>query len=168
MDSPARFLLTIGGILLVGLLTATLGRRSFLPRVTLLLIFGVILGKDVLNLISPLYFDHFEVIADMALLMVGFLLGGKLTADYLEAAAGKVLWISISAAVLSAATVCLGLMWIGVSLPVAILLGCIASATAPAAVFDVVVESKEQSSFSKLLLSVVAIDDIWALVLFAF
>lgn len=168
MDSPARFLLTIGGILLAGLLTSTLGRRSFLPRVTLLLIFGVVIGREMLDLISPVYFEHFEIITDMALLMVGFLIGGKLTSDYLKSSSGVILWISISAAVVTAVIVCLGLWCIGVAKEVAILLGCISAATAPAAVFDVVNESEQQGKFSRLLLSIVALDDIWALVLFGF
>ncbi len=50
---------------------------------------------------------------------------------------------------------------------IAILLGCIASATAPAAVLDVVTESNYKGPFRDLLLSVVTLDDAWALVLFA-
>ena len=60
----------------------------------------------------------------------------------------------------------LGLIWAGVTREIAILLGCIASATAPAAVLDVVKESGAKGPFSQLLLSIVAIDDAWALVLF--
>ena len=60
MQSSSEFLLTIGSLLLLGLLTSTLGQRSFLPRVTLLLIFGVIIGKDMLDIIPPLFFDRFR------------------------------------------------------------------------------------------------------------
>ena len=42
IQSVSQFLLALGGILLLGLLTDTLGRRTHLPRVTLLLIFGII------------------------------------------------------------------------------------------------------------------------------
>ena len=38
MESNYQFLLTVGGILLLGLLTSTIGRRTPLPRVTLLLL----------------------------------------------------------------------------------------------------------------------------------
>lgn len=145
MQSSAQFLLTIGGILLLGLMTATLGKRSPLPRVTLLLIFGIIIGREVLNIVPELFFEQFEIIANMALLMVGFLLGCRLTLDSLKKSAGHVLWISICAAVLTTLIVSLGLIWVGVSLEVAILLGCIASATAPAAVLDVVMESGNQT-----------------------
>lgn len=167
MQSSAQFLLALGGILLLGLVTSTLGQRSFLPRVTLLLIFGAIIGKDMLDIIPSIFFDRFKIIAEMALLMVGFLLGGKLTIKSLRQSAGKVLWISISAAVVTTLIVSLGLIWAGVSREVAILLGCIASATAPAAILDVVIESNNKTQFRDLLLSIVALDDIWALVLFS-
>ncbi len=167
MQSTSQFLLTLGGILLLGLVTSTLGRRSFLPRVTLLLIFGVIIGKEVIDVVPSAFIKHFEIIADMALLMVGFLLGGKLTTDSLKKSAGKVLWISIGAAIVTATIVSLGLIWAGVSKEIAILLGCIASATAPAAVLDVVIETDDKTPFRDILLSIVALDDIWALVLFA-
>ena len=162
----SQFLLTLGGFLLLGLLTSTLGRYTFLPRVTLLLIFGIIIGREMLDIIPPMFLDHFDIIANMALLMVGFLLGGKLTRDSLEQSARKVLCISISAAVITTTVVSFGLILLGVSIEVAILLGCIASATAPAAVMDVVMESNEQSPFKELLLSIVALDDVWALLLF--
>ena len=166
MQSTSQFLIALGGILLLGLLTDVLGRRTHLPRVTLLLIFGVIIGKDLLDIIPSVFSDRFEIIADMALLMVGFLLGGRLTAATLKNSAGQILWISISAAIVTTVMVSLGLVWIGVSEEIAILLGCIASATAPAAVLDVVTESGYKGRFSELLLSVVSLDDVWALLLF--
>ena len=167
MQSVSQFLIALGGILLLGLVTDTLGRRTHLPRVTLLLIFGVIIGKDLLDIIPSVFSDRFEIIADMALLMVGFLLGGKFTAGALSKSAGQILWISISAAIVTTIIVGSGLIWIGVSKEIAILLGCIAAATAPAAVLDVVTESNYKGPFSDLLLSIVALDDAWALLLFA-
>ncbi|MDD3814206.1 MAG: cation:proton antiporter [Desulfocapsaceae bacterium] len=166
MEASSQFLLTIGGILLLGLLTSTLARRTFLPRVTLLLIFGIVIGKEALDIIPQLFSDHFKIIADMTLVMVGFLLGGKLTKASLRESAGKVFWISLCATVAATLAVSFGLIWIGVSQDIAILLGCIASATAPAAVLDVTAEANIKGKFTNLLLSIVALDDVWALVLF--
>jgi len=166
MQPSSQFLLTLGAILLLGLVTSTLGHRSFLPRVTLLLIFGVIIGKEMLDIIPPVFSDRFEIISNMALLMVGFLLGGKLTIASLRQSVSKVLWISISAALVTTIIVSLGLIWVGVPKEIAILLGCIASATAPAAILDVVIETGYKTPFRRLLLSIVALDDVWALVLF--
>jgi NhaP-type Na+/H+ or K+/H+ antiporter len=166
MEASSQFLLTIGGILLLGLLTSTLARRTFLPRITLLLIFGILIGKEALDIIPPVFSDHFKIIADMTLVMVGFLLGGKLTMTSLRKLAGKVFWISICASLTTAIIVSLGLIWVGVPDVIAILLGCIASATAPEAVLDVASEANIKGKFTNLLLSIVALDDVWALVIF--
>ena len=71
--------------------------------------------------------------------MVGFLLGGKLTRKSLQGYKRKVFWISISAAVITALFVSLSLIALHVSIEIAVILGCIASATAPAAVLDFVI-----------------------------
>jgi len=168
MQTSHQFLLTLGGVLLLGLLTHTLGHRTFLPRVTLLLIFGAVIGEELLDIIPVVFADRFEIIADIALVMVGFLLGGKLTKGSLINSASKVLWISISAAVITTFIVSMGLILFGVTTEIAILLGCIASATAPAAILDITIESDYSSPFKDLLLSIVALDDVWALVLFGF
>ena len=165
-DLSSQFLLTLGGILLIGLLFSTVAQRSFLPRATLLLIFGAIIGKEMLNLIPALFTRHFDLIADMTLLMVGFLLGGKLTASSLRDHSVRSFAISLSAALIPAGIVCAGMIAMGVTIEIAMLLGCFAAATAPAAIFDVVEESGVKSRFSELLLLIVVLDDVWALLLF--
>lgn len=167
MDNGFQFLLSIGGILLFGQLISTLGQRTFLPRVTLLLLFGIFIGEESLNLIPQLFQDQFEIIAKITLLMVGFLIGGKLTKSSLKHRVNKILWISISSAIVTAGIVFLCLKLLRTPTELAILVGCIASATAPAATLDVVMESNDKSSFSNLLISIVALDDAWALMLFA-
>lgn len=167
LEADSIFLLTVGGILLFGLITATLGRQKYLPRVTLLIIFGLLIGKQGMDIIPVMFSERFELITDMALLMIGFLLGGKLTKKSLRHSLSKVLWISISAATLTTIVVSVGLVLLGVPKEIAILLGCIASATAPSAVMDVVLESNYKGPFKNRLLSIVALDDAWALILFA-
>jgi len=167
MESAYQFLLSLGGIFLIGQAVSTLGHRTFLPRVTLLLLFGVIIGKQGFNIIPALFSQQFEIIAEMTLLMVGFLIGGKLTKDSLSLGINKILWISISTAVFTAVIVSAALVWAGLPIELSIILGCIASATAPAATLDVVMESNDKGPFSNLLISIVALDDAWALMLFA-
>jgi Kef-type K+ transport system membrane component KefB len=166
INSNAVFLLALGSILLLGLLASFIGHRTFLPRVTLLLIVGIAFGNEGLGIIPPVISDKFGIIAEMALLMVGFLLGGKLTRDSLDGVLHHSLYISLCAAVITALVVGLGLLIFGVRVEVAIILGCIASATAPAAILDIVNESESMGRFKNLLLSIVALDDAWALMLF--
>ena len=167
MDSTAQILLTLGGILLLGLATDVLGQRTFLPRVTLMLLFGMLIGPGMLDLVPAMVADRFELIASMALLMVGFLLGGRLTRENLQRSGREIISISITTVMVTALVVFLGLFIVGVPLEIAILLGCIASATAPAATVDIVLESGYTGRFADLLLAVVALDDAWGLIIFS-
>jgi NhaP-type Na+/H+ or K+/H+ antiporter len=95
MPDSALFLITVGGLLLIGLFASNLAKRTFLPRVTILLILGVFIGQSGIHLIPDSFNQHFSLIADMTLLMVGFLLGGKITQRSLKGSAKEALLISI-------------------------------------------------------------------------
>lgn len=167
MHQTAEILLSIGGIMLLGLVTDLLGRRTFLPRVTLLLLFGMIIGPSLLNLLPDIFISRFELIANIALIMVGFLIGGKLSRNLFKSLGKELIWVSLGAVIGTVSIVSLALIVAGVSAEIAILFGCIATATAPAATLDVVEESKVKGHFARLLISIVALDDAWGLILFS-
>jgi Kef-type K+ transport system membrane component KefB len=167
MDDVAITLITLGVVLLLGLVTDALGRHSPLPRVTLLLIFGFLIGPSALDLLPALGEKWFRVVANMALVMVGFLLGEKITLSSMRQHGRLVLWISIASVVGTAVVVLVGLLLIGVRLDIALLLAGIAPATAPAATADVVHEARADGRFARTLLGIVAVDDAWGLILFS-
>ena len=165
--NPAEFLLTLGAILLAGLAIDLLGKKTFLPRVTLLLLFGMVIGREMLDVIPDFLTERFELISNMALLMIGFLLGGKLTKDTLKKSGKTIITVSIFAAVMTTFMVTAGLLIAGTAIEIAIIIGCIASATAPAATADTVLSSGKETPFSRILISIVALDDAWGLILFS-
>lgn len=167
MEQSAGIFFSLGAIFLLGLATDYLGRRTFLPRVTLLLALGVVVGDEVLGFIPSGLTDLFQLITVITLLMVGFVLGGKLDVKAIRADGKHLLWISLCASLGTTLVVGTALTLIGVHHGIAILLGCIAAATAPAATVDTTLEWGGDTRFSRLLLMIVAIDDIWALVLFS-
>jgi AhpD family alkylhydroperoxidase len=73
MDIPE--LLIIGVILLVGYFAHALCKKTKIPRVTVLLILGIISGPSVLNIIPHQISTWFPSITHMTLAMVSFLLG---------------------------------------------------------------------------------------------
>ncbi|UCF71911.1 MAG: cation:proton antiporter [Deltaproteobacteria bacterium] len=167
MNDTAKTLITLGVLLLIGLVTDTIGRRTRLPRVTLLLIFGFAIGPAGLDFLSPSEGKWFSVIADMALVMIGFLLGEKLTLSSLRQHGKFVLWLSVCEVVGTALVVLVGLILIGVQIDIALLLAGIAAATDPAATTDVVHETKADGVFARTLLGIVAVDDAWGLIVFS-
>ncbi len=167
LDGSALVLLSLGVIFLLGLATDQLGKRTFLPRVTSLLILGTLVGPAVLDLIPDVLVNRFDLITEITLLMIGFLLGGRLTVGSIRKMGSPLLWISLLAALGAALAVFAGLLVAGLPLGLALLLGCIAAATDPVATVDVVTESASRSAFAKLLMSIVAVDDAWALIIFS-
>ena len=78
-QKATRGMFVLGLLFLAGLVTDELGRRTPLPRVTLLLLVGLVAGPSVLDLLPDLGAAWFPTVTHMALLMVGFLLGGTFT-----------------------------------------------------------------------------------------
>ena len=168
MTEAARILLSLGSVLLLGVATDAIGRHTPLPRVTLLLIFGFLIGPEYLNLLPDEFVELFDLTADIALVMVGFLLGGQFTLAAIREHGRRILWISVFAVLITAAVVFAALLPLGVGFSLALLFAGIAPATAPAATVDVVREAKAEGPFTRTLLGVVALDDAWGLILFSF
>lgn len=159
-------LITLGSLLLVGLLADTVGRRTRLPRVTLLILFGLFIGRAGFNLLPPDIQAWYEFLATAALSMVAFLLGGRLSKPALVAHGVEIIAISIAVVLATSLLVASGLWLAGMPFPLALILGSIATATAPAAVGDVVRQSRAKGPFTQILLGIVAVDDAWGLILF--
>ncbi len=167
MDNLAIIFLTIGVLLLLGVVTDFIGQRTRLPRVTLLLVFGILIGPSGLSLLPDISRQWFPFISHLALVMVGFLLGEKLTLSRLREHGHSVITISLSVVVMTAVLVFFGLWLLGYSIEIALLFAAIATATAPAATADVVQELRAKGRFTDTLLGIVAIDDAWGLILFS-
>jgi Kef-type K+ transport system membrane component KefB len=166
LTGEAHILLALGGILLLAIAADLLGRKTYLPRVALLVALGVAAGPAGLDLLPARLTDSFELITNIALVMVGFLLGGRLTKTSLAASGLQCIWISITAAVGTAIVVSASLVMFGAPIDLALILGSIAAATAPASTVDTALESGAKGPFATLLLMVVALDDAWGLILF--
>jgi len=168
MENTGTILLTLGAILFLGFATDELGRRTRLPRVTLLLVFGMIIGPSAGDLLPEISYHWLPLITEIALLMVGFLLGEKLSMAKMNSNGRYVFAISIGATLCTAIIVTLGLFLVGLSVGIAVLLGAIATATAPAATVDVIDQLQLNNKFVDTLEGVVAVDDAWGLLLFSF
>jgi Kef-type K+ transport system membrane component KefB len=161
-------LISLGCIFLAALAFDAIGRRTRLPRVTLLLVFGFATGPSGLNALPEITGAWFPAVADIALLMIGFLLGGRLTRSELREHGRQVIGVSIAVVTATFVVVASGLFAIGgTPIITGLLLAAIATATDPAAVMDVVHESRADSPFARRLLSIVAVDDVWGLIVFS-
>lgn len=160
-------LIAVGVLFLAGLALDWFGHIVHVPRVTLLILLGTLLGPPVLDLL-PLAVDGAEdLFAPTALTMVAFLLGGALERDTLIKHGREIVIVSLTVVFFSVAIVTFGLFLTGVPLAFALLLGGLSCATDPAATQDVVGQSGKTGRFTTNLLGIVAIDDAWGLLVFS-
>ncbi len=174
-------LITLSLCLIAGLMLSRLAKKASLPAVTAYLIAGLILGPFCLGLLkvpglgfaSLEAVEGFSIVSQVALGFIAFAIGNEFRLSQLKTMGRQAVTIGILQAVLTTVVVdivliCLHLAFPHIlTLPVAITLGAIASATAPAATLMVVRQYKAEGPLTKLLLLVVAIDDAVGLVLFS-
>ena len=176
-----EYLLTIGIAMFAGLFISRLTARFNLPDVTSYLVAGILVGPLCLGRlgIPGLGFSSFEfvdsmsLICDTALGFIAFSIGNEFRISALRKTGRQATIIAILQA-LSATLMVDGVLlvlhlFLGEKLPVStcIILGAIATATAPAATRMVVNQYKAKGPLTDILLPVVAIDDAVGLVVFA-
>ena len=167
--------------LIGGLMLSRLTKLVHLPTVTAYLIAGLLLGPFCLGALklpglgfnSLAQVEGLSIITQTALGFIAFTIGNEFRLSQLKATGAKAITIGIFQAVFTTILVDIVLIALHlcfphiISLPCAIILGAIASATAPAATLMVVRQYKAEGPLTKLLLLVVAIDDAVGLVLFS-
>lgn len=177
------FVLSIA--LFAGLLLSRLAKLVQLPAVTAYLVAGVLIGPfcigalgrlmgvSWLGFVSMESAESFSLISDVALGFIAFSIGNEFRMKDLKEIGKTATVIGVLQAVFTTLVVDAALVGLHFlipdvfPLPAAIVLGAVASATAPAATLMVVKQYKAKGPVTKTLLPVVALDDAVGLVLFA-
>ena len=176
-----KILLSVSVALLAGLLMTRLFKRFKLPSVTAYLVAGVLIGPYCIGAlgINGLGFDShgsveaLSLISEVALAFIAFSIGNEFRLNDLKKTGKQAFVIGVLQAVGALLIVDLALIAVHfimpnkLSIPQAITLGAIATATAPAATLMVVRQYKAKGPLTKLLLPIVALDDAVGLVAFA-
>ncbi len=174
-------LLCLALAIFAGLMLSRLAKLVKLPAVTAYLVAGIIIGPFLLGSLkieglgftSQENLEKFSIISDVALGFIAFSIGNEFRLAQLKTIGKQATVIGIFQAVFTTLVVDVALIAISLifpnilPLPVAIILGAIASATAPAATLMVVRQYKAKGSVTDVLLPVVALDDAVGLVLFS-
>lgn len=161
-------LLSIAIIIFTGLLFGKLVSYIKLPNVTGYLVGGLIIGPSILNVISVENLISFGLISQVALGFIAFTIGMSFKINYFKRMGWTPIVIAIFEATLAVVIVQIVLILAGFDLGLSVILGAIAAATAPAATVMVIKQYKAKGPVTDTLLSVVAIDDAIAIILFGF
>jgi len=166
-STVASTLTTLGALLVLGLLAQVIGQRTKIPRVTMLILLGMLMGKLGLDFIPAGTDASLDYVTKTALTMIGFLLGGKLNQDSLKEHGKSALIFSLLVTIGTFLVVFTGLKLIGLSSALAAVFACISLATDPIATLDVLNNSAGRSRLKFVLPGIVALDDVFGLLLFA-
>ncbi|MEG1527878.1 MAG: cation:proton antiporter [Clostridia bacterium] len=153
--------------LLAGLIFTRLMKLLRLPNVTGYLIAGVLIGPHVFKLITAQHLEMLEIITNVALGFIAFSIGTSIKLSLLKKLGKNILVITAMQALLATILVDLVMILIGEPLPFALILGAVATATAPAATLMIVRQYKAKGPVTETLLPVVALDDALGLMVFA-
>ncbi len=176
-----NILLSVSIALLAGLLMTRLFKPFKLPDVTAYLIAGVLIGPYCIGAlgIGGLGFPTMDAVhalglmSDVALGFIAFSIGSEFRLEELKKTGRQAFVIGIVQALVATLFVDIALYAVHMampdklSLPQLIVLGAIATATAPAATLMVVRQYKAKGPLTKLLLPIVALDDAVGLIVFA-
>ena len=176
-----QMLLSLSIALFSGLMLSRLAKKVSLPAVTAYLIAGVLIGPYLIGsfgvegfgFTSMEQIESYGIISDIALGFIAFSIGNEFRLSQLKKTGKQATVVGIFQAVFAAVLVDAALIGLHflipdkLPLPSAIILGAVASATAPASTLMVVRQYKAKGALTDILLPIVALDDAVGLILFA-
>ncbi len=165
-----NIVLTLGVMVVAGLIGSLALRRFGLPSVTGYILVGVLLGPSVGRVVPTEAIEQLGVLTNIALGVVAYLIGGSLRINTLRGMGRVVAWVtllqSVGAWILVTVVFSFAVYLLvpdsgywDFSFPMAFIVGAISSATAPAATMAIVRELRARGPLTTTLLAVVALDD---------
>lgn len=171
-------ILAIGIIVVVGFFGGLASEKLKFPRITGYIIIGVLLSPTILGLIPKETIGNLDIITDIALGFIAYLIGGSLYWAQLQRLAKSITWITLFQslgawflvtlvlAISSHLIIPGGTFW-QTYFPLAFIVGAASCATAPAATMAIISQYKAKGPLTTTLLAVVALDDAVAVIAFA-
>lgn len=166
--------LHITGLTLLGVATIAafyvgkVARLVKLPSLIGYMLVGVLLGPSLLNLFTESSMEHLSFITEIALGFVAFSIGSELNLSSLRRLGAGIISIILAESFGAFIMVTLAMYALTRDMPLALIFGSMAPASAPAGTVAVIQECKAKGSLTKTLYAVVGFDDGLAIIIFGF
>ena len=154
-------------MIFAGMFCGRMAKHIRLPNVTGYLVAGLLIGPSVFGVLSADFLDTISIISTVALGFIAFSIGNEFKITYFKRVGVAPIVIACMESLFAVVFVVLGLIISGQNVSFSLVLGAIAAATAPAATIMVIKQYRAKGPVTETLLSVVAIDDATALILFS-
>ncbi len=159
--------LALGFALIGGAFCGKLMNRIKMPTVTGYILAGLFLGGSVLRLITEQTITDLGFISDFALCIIAFTIGSELEFRIIARLGKAIFSIAFFEALFAFILVGLATWLISGDMALALILGAVSSATAPAATVLVLRELQAKGDVTSTLLGVIAVDDALCLMIYA-
>ena len=163
-----NILLTVGAIILLGTISGRICQKFKLPQVMGYIIVGVFFGVSFHGFLSGPTIDSFRPIVSLALGIIGFMIGTEIRLDRFRKYSRSIYTILFAESLLTFFLVAFVAWAVTGKIYMGLILGALSSATAPAATYNVLGEYKARGPVTTTTLSIVALDDALALVIYGF
>ncbi len=157
----------LGLCLLVSLLTGRLARFAKVPVIISYIITGAILGPAILGFIGTQSIETLSFINVITLSLIGFNIGSELRFRELRKLGRRIVIIVIFEASVAFVITAVATALVTKSVPMGIIYGALACATAPAGTIDVINQYAAKGELTSTLFAVMGLDDIYALILYS-
>jgi Kef-type K+ transport system membrane component KefB len=158
----------IGVSSIVAIYVGKIARKAGLPSLIGYMILGTFVGTSVLSLISENSLNHLQFITDIALGFVAFTIGSELNLKILKRLGKGIILIILAESFAAFFVVGAAVYLLTGDLPMALIFGALAPASAPAGTVAVIQEYKTKGNLTKALYAVVGFDDGLAVIIFGF
>ncbi|MBN2001064.1 cation:proton antiporter [candidate division KSB1 bacterium] len=159
-------MLTIGALLIFGYFLSRLVTKLKLPEITGFILAGLLLGHSAIGIVSHHMGESLAIVTETTLGLIALTIGGEFSRSKLKRLGKEVIIITMIQLLVTFCAVSLGLWIFKMELPFSLLLGAIASATAPAATVAIVQSLRARGLFIDYLYGIVALDDAGCVILF--
>jgi len=166
--SQLSILLVLGLSVLASFYVGQLSRRIRLPSIIGYMVMGALLGPGLLNLLNVEVLEHTSFITEVALGFVAFSIGSELDLSSLRRFGGGIVSIILAESFAAFLVVWAAVYLLTGNLPLALLFGAMAPASAPAGTVAVIQEYRARGNLTKALYAVVGFDDGLAIFIYAF
>ncbi len=152
---------------MTGHLIGALAAKVKLPKITGYIVAGLLVGESVSGVFPSHMNESFKIITEVALGLIALTIGAEFSTAKLRRIGRAAVVITAVQILTTFVAVVGGLLLFGTEVPFALLLGAVATATAPAATVAVVQALRARGRFVDYLYSVVALDDAGCVILFS-
>lgn len=168
MTESTAVLCSLSIILFAGFVVTRITKKLRLPNVSGFIIAGVLIGPCFLKLVPVDILSHMGFMSDIALAFIAFGVGKFFKKEVLKEAGFKVIFITILEALAAGILITLSMRYLfKLSWNFSLILGAIATATAPASTMMTIQQYHARGDYVNVLLQVVALDDVVCLLTFS-